>query len=307
MKLLSTTMAIGTGLALLLTGCSEEDTTTPESSETEASTKEVKLYFAPEVSGESVNCSSTFHVGSGDANASLKDFRMFISEVALLKEDGTRVNITLDQNDWQYENIALLDFEDNSAGCAESGNTADMHHYLSGKVPEGVYTQVAFTLGVPEVVNHNKYPDIKVLNHSKMDWGWQNGRKFMKLEVLAKSEGAKAWNFHLGSTDCTADESQASGIKCNQSNRVSVTLDNFDLEHDTVKMDLSALFQSSDIAVNLGEKPGCMSFQKDPDCEQIFSQIDLPYGESTNGECTSEGCKDQKLFSVKKHGIHEHN
>jgi|SaaInl8_200m_RNA_FD_contig_41_1318305_length_2998_multi_7_in_0_out_0_1 uncharacterized repeat protein (TIGR04052 family) len=310
MKLLSKTitMAAATTL-LLLSGCSEEDDKTEVTKAVVEvpATKEVKIYFSPEVENRAINCASNFHVGSGEANATLKDFRMFISEVALLNESGKKVDVTLDQNDWQYENVALLDFEDGTAGCAESGNTPDLRAYISGKVPEGIYSNVAFTLGVPKVINHNKYPDVKMLNHSKMDWGWQNGRKFMKLEVVAQSENAKAWNFHLGSTDCSEDATDESGISCNQSNRVSVVLDNFNIEMDTVKMDLGSLFQSSDVAINLGEKPGCMSFQKDPDCEQIFSRLDLPYGEETNGECKSEGCKDQALFSVKKHGIHEHN
>lgn len=56
--------------------------------------------------------------------------------------------MTLDQDGaWQLGDLALLDFEDASGACANG--TAGMNTTLRGTVPEGEYTGLSFTIGVP--------------------------------------------------------------------------------------------------------------------------------------------------------------
>ena len=54
---------------------------------------------------------------------------------------------------WQYENVALLDFEDKTGGCRDVG-TVETNAQVVGTVPEGDYTGLTFDLGVPFELNH---------------------------------------------------------------------------------------------------------------------------------------------------------
>jgi len=61
------------------------------------------------------------------------------------------VNLTQDGK-WQYQNVALLDFENKSGGCANG--TVETRNQIVGTIPKGNYQGLQFTLGVPFNLNH---------------------------------------------------------------------------------------------------------------------------------------------------------
>lgn len=119
-----------------------------------AADKPVEIRFAAQVGDQPFVCGKPYTgIGTTGSTITASDFRLYVSEVALLKSDGTPVPLTLTQDKkWQYRDVALLDFEGKNDAC-KSGTT-DTNGRVVGTVPEGSYTGVAFTLGVPFDLNH---------------------------------------------------------------------------------------------------------------------------------------------------------
>ena len=218
-----------------------------------------------------------------------RDYRMFVSEPALTKADGTFVPIALDQDGaWQVENIGLLDFENATGSC--TNGTAATNMTLRGTVPAGDYTGLSFTIGVPFDWNHGD-PTVapSPLNLTAMFWNWRGGYKFIKFETspvtgdgmnlaaAAHSEGdgagdaASGWFLHLGSTLCeAASRTDAPAAPCANPNVMQVTFDNFDPASQIVVIDPAPVIASADLTVNTPDtSPGCMSFPNDPDCNSV--------------------------------------
>jgi len=244
-------------------------------------------------------------VGTTAESVSVTDFRFFVSEVSMVKADGTRVLLTLENNSNQYQaqngdNVALLDFEDNTGNCVDRGNTPQTYGTIVGTVAEGEYTGIEFTLGVPFAINHDKesYVDVEVLNQPKMEWNWQAGRKFTKMEVRSESNPSLVWNFHLGSTGCVASEDNSTVVteSCAQPNRVTVLLENFDPEQNAVKVNFKKLLMQNNVGDDLGGAKGCMSGLTDPECQTLMPQLALDVA-NQNGLCVNgNDCGSQQLF-----------
>ena len=152
-------------------------------------------------------------VGSGKVNAELRDLRFYVSNVALINAQGQAVPLTLDANDWQSQDVALIDLEDASGTCAEAGTPA-MNSLLQGTVPAGNYRGLQWTVGVPARLNHSDHASAgKPLDIQAMAWSWQAGRKFVKIEINpeggvarpAPAAAGKTFFVHIGSTGCTGN------------------------------------------------------------------------------------------------------
>ena len=298
---------------LLLSGCGSDSDNNTEN-EKEPITKSVSIDFRAVLGQSDIVCSENnstklySNVGTTNETVSFTDFRFFVSELSMVKADGTKVPLTLENNDFQYQapngdHTALLDFEDGTGDCTGRGNTAQTYTSIKASVPEGEYTDLEFTLGVPFDINHDKesYVEIKALNQPKMNWSWQAGRKFTKIELKPQSNPSLVWNFHLGSTGCEANEDTNSTVvtsECAQANRVKISLQNFDPQNNYVKVDYQSLLQHNDVSQDLGAAAGCMSALIDPECEAIMSNLGLDMSNQT-GACINNGdCSSQKLFGV---------
>jgi len=154
--------------------------------------QQVAIRFALAAGDQTVECGREISgLGTGGQPAQLHDARFYISAPALIDAAGHEVPIELEQNDWQYANLALLDFENKTGKCI---GTADVNDTIKGSVPRGRYKGVSFVIGVPSVIQDKDGKDV-VLNHSNsatapapldlqsMSWNWQAGRKFIKIEV----------------------------------------------------------------------------------------------------------------------------
>ena len=290
--------------ALLFSGCDNNSDTTEENT---PRMSPVTIQFEAVVGDETLACSennvtkSYTGIGSNNDTISVKDFRLFVSEVHLIKADGTAVPLVLENNKYQHENgdhVALLDFEDATGDCVDRGNSPATHTTVEGNVTEGSYSGIEFTLGVPFSLNHVEFPEVEALNHSSMAWNWAAGRKFTKLEMQPESNATLRWNFHLGSTGCQDTDSDGFTDECAQPNRVKIAFDNFDPSTNTVRIDYKALLASDDLSTDQGGAKGCMSGLTDPECSEMFPHLGLSTtthdGLCTNGDCMVE----QDVFSA---------
>ncbi len=84
------------------------------------------INFAAEIGGQPFACDATY-AGLGNTGAAVRgtDFRLYVSDVAMIAADGSRTPVTLDESVWQHSGVALLDFEDGRAACANG--TAPMN------------------------------------------------------------------------------------------------------------------------------------------------------------------------------------
>ena len=106
------------------------------SSSTGEALRDVTIQFAGRINGVDAACDTDYMgVGSAMSDAQIRDFRLYVSNIRLIDEDGNEVPVELEQDGvWQYENVALLDFEDASGLCADTGN-ADLNSTVVGTVP----------------------------------------------------------------------------------------------------------------------------------------------------------------------------
>src|SRR5690606_33699956 len=123
-----------------------------------------------------------------------------VSAIELLDGQGNGTPLTLEQDGlWQYEDVALLDFEDGTGLCLDAG-TAELNDTVIGSVPAGDYVGVRFLLGVPFELNHQ---DVGMapspLNVPSMFWTWQGGYKFARVDLRNDNPDGDSWFWHQGS------------------------------------------------------------------------------------------------------------
>ncbi|MEM6453967.1 MAG: MbnP family copper-binding protein [Acidobacteriota bacterium] len=122
-------------------------------------------------------------VGTAGAPVELADARFYVSEIALTRADGSAVPLVLDADTpWQHENVALLDFEDATGRCGDTG-TAQTNGAVRATAPPGDYDGLRFTIGVPRALNHLDGPTApSPLNLNALYWNWRFGYIFTKVE-----------------------------------------------------------------------------------------------------------------------------
>ncbi|WP_416675948.1 MbnP family copper-binding protein [Egbenema bharatensis] len=264
-----------------------------------ADVEPVTIQFQANVGDQPFSCDQSYTIGTPASRVTPLDFRFYVSEVALIDAEGNTVPLTLEQDRrWQYENVALLDFEDKSGGCANG--TVEMNDRIIGTVPAGDYTGLQFTVGVPFELNHaDATLAASPLNLTSLWWNWQSGYKFARIDLslqnqtgmlpeAVKHEGSydsphgeeqssQAFFIHLGSTGCESAEGNQSPSSCSNPNRATVTLPEFDPNQNVVVADLAVLVANTDLSSNQPDTaPGCMSAPNDSDCVGIMNALGLP-------------------------------
>lgn len=252
-----------------------------------AETQSVTLRFKPVVGDKAFACGESYDgVGVTRSKITPTDFRLYIHNVRLIDASGKETPIELEQDGkWQFENIALLDFENGSGPCANG--TAETRDFIKGTAPAGNYAGVRFTLGVPFERNHAdpaKQPS--PLNLTQLFWVWNSGYKFARIEMRTTGM-PQGWFLHLGSAGCTpADTTQTLPTKCAFPNRAEITLTDFNAQSDSVIVDLKELLEGANVDVNQPKTArGCMSAQNDGDCAALFANLGLPFaGKQSTGQ-----------------------
>jgi uncharacterized repeat protein (TIGR04052 family) len=271
----------------------------------------VTLRFAAEFAGKPFNCSNAIEgVGTGKSTVTPIDFRLYVSDIQLVRADGALVPLALEQDGkWQHRNLALLDFEDGAAGCGNG--TRDTRTVVTGAAPSGAYKGVRFNVGVPFDLNHQD-PTLAAspLNLTAMFWTWQGGYKFIKIDFGLKGavpEASKtmsgghaerpaapkmdstpmakpaapspAFAIHLGSTLCKSDSRTTPPSACANPNRMEILFPEFDPATNVIVFDPAPVLASTDVTLNTPDtSPGCMSFPNDPECNTVMPKLGFDYG-----------------------------
>lgn len=244
----------------------------------------VTIEFRAMLGDQPFACGTAYgDIGTAHAQFIPSDWRFYVHDVRLVTADGREVAVELEQDGlWQYQNVALLDFENGAGPCAAAGNAAT-NTTVRGTVPAGVYTGAKFKLGLPFSLNHGDASTApSPLNVTALFWSWQSGYKFVRVDTADDK-----YRIHLGSTGCESPGPSRPPTSCSAPNRASVALRGFDPDADVIIADLKALLQDSNVDSNQSETPpGCMSGPTDGDCAPVFAGFGLsfPGGQPVAGQ-----------------------
>jgi uncharacterized repeat protein (TIGR04052 family) len=245
------------------------------------------LRFRAKAGDSLARCGETYAAfgESGTEPAELLDLRFYVHDVALEREDGALVPVEIvDEAPWQTAGVALLDFEDGTSGC--SNGTAATRDFVAGVAPEGEYTAVRFTVGVPFELNHLDVTTApSPLNLTRLYWNWRGGYVFLRVDLQTAPEDEAppaGFHMHLGSTGCVSESAtEAPEEECGQPNRPTIRLEGFDPAESVVVLDVAAMVEGMDLSVNTeGTALGCMSGPTDPECLVPMTSLGLPFGEA---------------------------
>jgi len=217
-----------------------------------------KLYavrFDIRAGDQPVRCgSSVANLGTKQTRIEPVDLRFFVHDVALLRAQGERVPLTLYQDDrWQRDNVALLDFVDDTGMCA-TGNK-EIRSVVYGYADEhDDYTSVAFNVGVPPDKNHLDGARAPApYNSSGLWWSWSDGYKYMRIDVASAEQ--PIWFFHGGATSCSG--TFENGFTCGALQIAKIALPDYNPQTSIVVFDLAKFYGGSDLTLG-DDTPGCM-------------------------------------------------
>lgn len=250
----------------------------------DAAPRTFTLRFAGRVGDAPFACDRTYPgLGTTGATAAAGDLRFFVHDVVLLRADtGAAVPLALTTSEWQTPDVALLDFEDHTGTCTEG--TAGTNSVVTGIAPAGTYSGVAFSIGVPQALNHiNTAVAPPPLSTSRLQWTWALGFLHLSFAFQATDRttddagvhAALPFYAHVGSTGCHGDVATG-GTICARPDRPRITLASFAPDTDTIVVDAKALYAGVDLAKNTADtSAGCMSDANDPECAPIFAALGL--------------------------------
>ena len=262
-----------------LTACS--DSTSPE----DTTPKGVTINFKAMVGTANFTCGQAYTgLGTSSSTGTPTEFMQYVSNVRLLKADGSETPIALTQdNKWQLDDVVLLDYTAGGTGTACTGATPDVNTKVVGTVANGSYTGIRFDVGLPFAKNHsNQATAVGPLSSTGMFWSWNSGYISTRIDMSTTGKPG-GWFMHVGSTGC-APSTNATTVptSCTARNVMTVTLNNFNASSNVVVADLKTLVATTNLDVDLGGQPGCMSGTTDPECATLFAS----YGLGFNGGAT---------------------
>jgi uncharacterized repeat protein (TIGR04052 family) len=243
-----------------------------------AQSQPITIRFRAMIGGEEFACGRSYHgVGATRSTIAPRDLRFYVYRFRLIDVQGQEVPVDLNQGDrWQLDDLALLDFEDGTGAC--DNGTPERNMAVTGSIHSGQFRGLRFMLGVPEGKNHADMSAMPPpLNLTAMFWSWNNGHKFLRLELTSKGR-PRGYAFHLGSTGCHPDASAGGrGVRCLHPNLASVDLPDFEPSRSEVVLDLDALLSGVDL-----DNPGggdCLSEPGDAGCAPLFRALGLDSAE----------------------------
>jgi uncharacterized repeat protein (TIGR04052 family) len=255
--------------------------------------KAVTIQFRAAVAERDFSCLERYDsVGSTKTTVVPADFRFYVQDLKLIDAKGKEVPVELDERaPWQTPDVALIDFEDRQGHCH---GTPETNTTITGRVPQGEYTGVVFTNGVPESLNHleqSKQP--APLDLTDLYWAWLSGYRFMVAELIQDADAAAAnaddaglalpgiGLMHIGSTACKRD------MGCTKPNRNTVRLTDYDPSSDVIVADIAAIFAETDLSQDMQ----CHS--ADAICAPMFERVGVKLADGKSLET-------QKLYRVEK-------
>lgn len=268
-----------TAAALLLVACNNgnEPEPEPDTGPDEVGTRTIELVFDAVIGDQAFDCVTEYRtIGLGGAGSiTLKDLKLFVSNVALTTTTGDPAFVELEASSWSGNGVTLLDFEDATFQCA--GGTEATNMVVRGTVPDVDYTGVSFTIGVPEELNHTDVAaaapplDAEAMFRDVLQGYW-----FFHLDMKTGGE-PDGYPIFVGSSGCSVDMDGV--LACDAENRVSFSLLGLDPDTHVVNLDLQKLLITSDVNNNTTEpgvtKIGCQSDVSDKDCQDFWPAYGL--------------------------------
>lgn len=296
--------------ALALAACGSDDT------EPEAQAP-FELRFAALVDGVDIGCADdlTGFGPAGNYHIGLNDLRFYVSNLRFKDSEGHEVDSILDDNEFQYASadgdVALVDLTGNTEGScsatsvAYAEGTARSHLAITGTTSVHRVASVSFDVGVPQALMKNTIatntPEGAPSPLNEMYWNWNSGyRHFVFNFSMNDGENRSGAGYvHVGSRDCAPMDDGIKALEdrdsCTFVNTPSVDMASFDLETDTIGLDLRKLLAGIDFVSSvydsdtfevIGEGPGveCHSSPMQPDCAPIFAKlgIDISTGSASS-------------------------
>lgn len=251
-----------------------------------ADVQNVAIRFQAMVGREKFACGRTYEgIGTTGSRITPRDFRLYVHNLRLIDETGKPVPVELEQDGkWQLDDVALLDFEDGTAGCVNG--TPDVNDRVIGRVPMSRYSGLRFTVGVPFNKNHTDLTtQPPPLNLTALFWVWNAGRKFARLD-FSSTGLPRGYVIHLGSTGCMPNETKITvPTQCSEPNRPEIEIAGFDASRDVVIADLGSLLRDSNVDSSQSHMgAGCMSERDNADCAPVFANFGLPFAGKAAGK-----------------------
>jgi len=230
------------------------------------------LEFQAVVGETPFSCDQTYpNIGTTSETLTITDLRFYASNFRVIDQSGVEHQVELTQDGaWQLDDVALLDFENNSGFC--QNGTSETNYKVTGTHKAPNVKGVIFDIGVPESLNHSDSATMpSPLNLTSMWWNWQGGYKFMRIE--GASDSLEGWRLHLGSTECEGDPGQS--ISCQKKNRPTIRFESGLKEDSKIVFDVAAMLATSDLSKDDGGPVGCMAGGSDPECGPLFETLGL--------------------------------
>ena len=271
------------------------------------STRSLTIPFEAVAGSTAISCDASLQsLGLGGSSVTLADFKLFIHDIRLVTDEGAEIALTLDEDNWQTDGIALLDFQDKGDSC--NGDAKPVNTSIRGSVPDQpvVIAGIRFIVGVPSSHNHNNVATAPApLNLPGMFWNWQGGYKHLRFDVRPDGGVSRPddggwsntnWNIHIGATNCSpdprVDPNTPEDVSCEYNNRAEISLDGFDDSASTIRIDYAALVIDNELSEDAAGAPGCMSGTTDPECINLFDNLGMTLGAAAGPANT------QSVFSV---------
>ena len=156
--------------------------------------------------GRSIDCDSLLTLANGQWR--LSQLQVYIADI----QNNQQAVVLQNDAPMQQASIALLGTDCHDAGIWQLQLTEPLQ---SGSV--------SFDVGVPQRLNHqDPLRAAAPLNQSDMFWSWQQGYKYLRLELQGEHDN---WALHVGATGCqSASVLRAPTTACTAQNRVRVNL-----------------------------------------------------------------------------------
>lgn len=225
----------------------------------------------------------------------------YIFNPTFILENGQQVEAHLDASKaWQSDDVSLIRLHcPQPQGC---GHNLVLQRALTQSV-----AGVSFSVGVPFELNHaNPLTLEPPLNNDSMFWVWQQGHKFLRVDLrltqnaltlAAQNEGARLRTlggaFHLGSTGCSAPSiMRAPTHACSHPNILRYSFPRFNPAEQVLRVRLSTFLPSAlqsqaaekytDASAERLRWPNCSgNYWQNVFCAEVMEQLGLkPEGEN---------------------------
>ncbi|UPT68039.1 MAG: hypothetical protein M0D57_05095 [Sphingobacteriales bacterium JAD_PAG50586_3] len=228
MKNLSFLMLIA---AIAISGCKKEENNI-------ANSGTATINFANEVDGQAIALGTGTYQNAFGNQYKVDLLKYYITNITFIKDDNSEYNIN---------NYDLID----ASNPASSNITID-------SIPNGVYTNVRFYLGIDSLRNHTGAQEGDLDPINGMIWTWNTGYIFFKHEgsFIDANQQQQTILLHYGTDKALAT--------------VTVPLTGFEIKGDNKKLNL---------ALNLNQlyaNPNVIDFNVD-NIHQSTSQSDIPW------------------------------